>query len=727
MASLAVPLATAFVGFDYFQQRQNYLETANIIEDSVNKVLDLQRLESLFFYQEQRNTSYFETKNSEVLREHTQTLADLDELLEKLKSRLSMESDLLQQVRMLNVDMDLYKAQFDNLRSLLMQRGFQDFGQIGAMRDVIHDIEVQVLDPVLAVDVLMLRRHEKDYIIRNQIDYVDLVITRAESFANTIQSSKLAENERDILLASLQEYVELFLAVVAFDNQIGLRAGGGLFQEFNSTRDSIGANLSSLFDSYQALLGIEFSETKRQAWVVVALIFLASAGFIVFLSGSLASPLKALSKEVRLFVNSGFSLPSIAVSTAHERDEVGQIARDFEVLQEKMMEYVKSIHEERAIADSANRAKSMFLANMSHEIRTPLNGVAGASQLLQTTDLSKDQKKYTEIISDCSLNLMGIVNDVLDFSKIEAGQFELAIESFSIIEVSRKLTNMARSAAETKGLTFKFNCCAIEIDTVRGDPLRWGQIVQNLLANAVKFTEKGSVELIIKSKQSVGENAEITVLVRDTGIGIPEALLYRIFAPFKQEDASTTRKFGGTDLGLSISNGLATLMGGQITANSVVGEGSTFTFKSYAEIVTELPSPGEESLGYYNHNIMLVEDNPLNQKIAEAMLVKMGCHVTIAGNGIEAVSESQKSRYDLILMDIQMPEMDGLDATREIRKSNKLNENIPIIALSANVTMQDREQALRAGMQDFLSKPISMDKLNTVLATYGGALWRETV
>ena len=715
MASLAVPLGTSIIGYDYFQERQNYLDTAAMIESSVLRVSDLQRLGSLFFYQEQRNTEFFASGESEVLHEHATVLNELNESVALLSPRLSSEPQLFQQISLLETDIEKYSKQFEVLIALLRQRGFQDYGQVGAMREVIRDMESRVTDPVLEVDLLMIRRHEKDYIIRNQQEYVDLVGRRAELFANNIRSSDLNAADQQALLASLDSYVSLFMALVTTDNVIGLRDGTNLFRELNGTRESIQQSLVSLSASYTEVLGSRFDQTNRQAWIVVALVFAISAGFIVFLSNSLSSPLKSLSGEVREFVNSGFSVPAVAVRAPHEKDEVGQIARDFEVLQEKMMEYVGSVKREQAKADAANKAKSMFLANMSHEIRTPLNGVAGASQLLQTTGLNQEQQEYAEIIAHSSHNLMGIVNDILDFSKIEAGKIELEKQDFSLQQAASSLAKTARAEAQRKGLDFDFDDSDLQQCFVNGDQTKWSQVVGNLLSNAVKFTETGSVSLKIQC-QAIGQSrAKVSVRVSDTGVGIPEKMLARIFDPFKQEDASTTRKFGGTGLGLSICSELARLMGGSVTAHSTPGKGSTFVFESYMNTATGQAKAPEALSSLGTLNVMVVEDNVLNQKIAQAMLKKLGCEVTIAGNGIEAVDSSRTNAYDLILMDLQMPEMDGLDATREIRRRRGNNQRVPIIALTANATEVDKTSCLSAGMQDFLSKPVSMRKLDEVI------------
>lgn len=715
MASLAVPLGTALFGYDYFRERQSYLDTSALIEDSVVKVADLQRLESLFVYQEQRNTEFFASGKSEVLDEHAHVLSDLRNLVAQLIPRLNNDPTLFQQVSSMESELARYAGQFEGLTALLRTRGFQDFGQVGAMRDVIHEMELRVNDPALAVDLLMIRRHEKDYIIRNQYEYVSLLQRRADNFANNIRNSDLSPIDQQALLRDLENYTGQFLALVATDDVIGLRDGDNLYRELNATRESMQENLGSLFASYSAVLESRFDQTNRQGWIVVALVFAISAGFIIFLSSSLASPLNSLSSQVRAFVNSGFSVPAIVADAAHEKDEIGQIARDFEVLQEKMTEYVKSIRSEKAKADSANKAKSMFLANMSHEIRTPLNGVAGASQLLQTTGLDAEQAEYAEIISDSSHNLMGIVNDILDFSKIEAGEVELEHEDFSLERCGKSLANRARAEARSKGLDFNYDDGGLESGCVCGDQTKWCQIVSNLLANAVKFTERGSVSLSISSK-SLGDNrVRLSVNVSDTGVGITAEMVTRIFDPFKQQDASTTRKFGGTGLGLSISSELARLMGGSIEVNSVPGEGSNFWFESYMDISTTQQSRLEAPPNLGALNVMLVEDNALNQKIATAMLQKMGCDVTVAGNGLEAVDHSRIKSYDLILMDLQMPEMDGLDATRVIREEQGNNQHVPIIALTANATEVDKHSCLNAGMQDFMSKPVSMHKLDAVI------------
>ncbi len=378
-------------------------------------------------------------------------------------------------------------------------------------------------------------------------------------------------------------------------------------------------------------------------------------------------------------------------------------------------------------AEAATRAKSEFLANMSHEIRTPMNVITGMSRLLLEANPPAEQGEYMEMISHSSEILLSLIEDILDFSKIEAGKIELESLDFDLKKLIEKIINILRIKTDEKGLVLR-TCFSPDVPRfLKGDPNRLRQVILNLVNNAVKFTEKGELNVSVETgpAEFAADNSTIALefSISDTGIGIPEDRLKRLFQPFSQADSSTTRKYGGTGLGLTISKYFVELMGGRISVDSQPGKGSTFRFTARFEKGKKIPEPvGDEKMMVSSSEIaglrvLLAEDNEFNQKMLLIMLKNMGISADVVCNGIEAVEAVKRGPYHLILMDVQMPGMDGLDAARMIRDpgSGALNPDVFIAAITANVTKEDREKCFEAGMNAYLSKPFDRRELILVI------------
>lgn len=385
-------------------------------------------------------------------------------------------------------------------------------------------------------------------------------------------------------------------------------------------------------------------------------------------------------------------------------------------------------------AETATKAKSDFLANMSHEIRTPMNGVLGMLSILLRSDLNERQRKSAITASNSAKSLLHIINDILDFSKIEAGKLDLEIHTFNLFNLLEETSSMLRLGIEEKELSFELVTAHNLPQMVEGDAGRIRQILVNLMGNAIKFTHKGNISLVV-APEADDKLDRIRFSVIDTGIGIPPEKTSQLFESFSQLDSSTTRKYGGTGLGLAISAQLAELMQGHIGVNSKEGAGSEFWFTAslpahqpeeyqattIKPTVTK-PSDSDEAL---HLNVLLVEDNIINQEVALAFMVPMGCEVKVVESGFEAISELKSNllledrtkHFDLILMDCQLPKMDGYETTRLIRgdKSAALDCNIPIIAMTANNKGSNKERCLAVGMNDYLEKPVEPEDLKAAL------------
>jgi signal transduction histidine kinase/BarA-like signal transduction histidine kinase len=412
--------------------------------------------------------------------------------------------------------------------------------------------------------------------------------------------------------------------------------------------------------------------------------------------------------------------------------------REQKAMLAEMLKTEDELRRARDLAEKNARAKSEFLANMSHEIRTPMNAIVGMTHLLAAVELDERARKYVDQSAHAANLLLRVIDDILEFSQIDTGRMKLETAPFSLRDLMRGVEETVEEQAKGKSLTLSVHIAPDVPDLLLGDSLRLEQVLLNLASNAVKFTAAGGVDIRVFDIFDISDNAppvgkaRLLFEVEDTGIGIDEDLVEQLFSPFTQADASSTRKYGGLGLGLAISRSLVEMMAGEIQCESRVGEGSKFSFTTFFDLPEKeqeqekkieaekeiekqendeiLSEDGQEFQDLCGMRVLLVEDNKINQMIATELLSDMGVVVSTADNGLEALEALENNTYDLVLMDIQMPEMDGLTATSHIRDNPKY-ANLPVLALTAHALADDREESFRHGMNDHLTKPIDPDQL----------------
>lgn len=650
---------------------------------------------------------------------------DIDLYINNLRRQKVIVTEILKESRILNIDINqpmtklstdidsLYKSVI-KFKEIALVRGFKDYGYEGKMRDKAHLLEEKSsLDKII---LLQLRRHEKDYLLRAEEIYFlefDKLIT------NTIRDKQDDSYTKQLLI----DYNNDFRELVKKSSELGLTSNKGLYGKINYWNvyvegcfvQIINLSKSKVNEVKNTLFYFQIFQTIL---IAIILIFLS-----IYISNYLTKDIELLTTDISNYIKSNFKDKSISTSKKSTIREVDFLLKSYIVLKEKLTDNIEFLEQATDRANKSATFKTQFLANMSHEIRSPLNGVIGMLNMLKTKSLSNKQLEYVEIAEHSADHLLGLVNMILDHSKMEAGKMKLEQYPINLKKELSKLIRLFEYRIKDKNIELHFIFDDAIVNNILGDNLRLQQVLINLLDNAIKFTPKGDVRLEVKLLNIVDGVQYLGFNVMDSGIGIDANKTEQLLLAFEQEDLSITRKYGGTGLGLTISNQLIQLMGGtKLNIMTLKNGGSSFNFEipfmlNFNEVYLENAENNMESKQDITiSRTLIVEDNIINQKVLNKLLEKINIKSDIANNGKEAVLLYQENDYDMIFMDLHMPEMDGFEATAKIKSSLKYQKlSTPIIAVTASAFDEDKVKAISNGMDDFITKPIVSKNLEETI------------
>ena len=542
------------------------------------------------------------------------------------------------------------------------------------------------------------------FLLSNQIGAVYETLGSVENrYGNWVQVTLHSADERLLYPRRLEETLD--------STNLISETASIQFQGQSFGRLTIIADLASEIEQFQ-------SEVWRMALIGLGIVALTLLAILFILDKLFIRRLIKVADAADELAKGNYQL-----SLPEGSDEIGQLANRFDAMRRRIHDQTESLSEARQRAETALEARSRFLATMSHEIRTPLNGIIPAAELLALSDLEPEQRHKVGIILTSGKALTSIVDDILDVSMFENGKLVLQTQAFSPAEICSEAIEILRSSAEAKGLKL-LKACDVPPDLMcSGDANRLRQVLINLLGNAVKFTRAGTISLHASVANPEKSRVKLLLRISDTGIGIPQDALERIFKRFEQADGAITRQFGGSGLGLSIVKSLMDAMGGSVFVESEPGVGKTFTVEVDFDVLgtsnanTSPKLNGAREVGK-GRTALVVDDNDVNLIIASAMLKQLGFEVDVSNNGIAAILKANEAEFDLIFMDMHMPEMDGLVATRRIRSEGGPNAKTKIVGVSASVQVEDVEKCRAAGMDSFLAKPLRTEHLQAFLAEW---------